>query len=586
MVVHPDDLSAVARQAEEAISKRQGYSLSYRILHRSGEVRWVYGRGEAVYDTQGQPMCLEGFLTDITELVRAEARLRQSKDLLEAIIEGIPDGVFLKDYNNEGRYVVINSALVRLMGRNAAGIVGYTDNELFPPELAAKYMEEDRLIVEDGLPSLTLELTTDTPYGQRLFEVRKFPILDDETRLCCVLGIVRDVTEQRALQDHVQQMQRMDAVGKLTGGVAHDFNNLLAIILGYGELLHDSIVDANLIGPVDKIIEATERGSELVRRLLAFARKQRLEPRVVNLNERLPGVVALLQRTLGENIRIEVNADPHLWEALVDPSQVDDAVVNLAINARDAMQGGGLITIETANIRLDSSSEGHLHDARPGDYVMLAVSDTGHGMAPEVLARVFEPFFTTKKQGQGTGLGLPMVYGFAKQSGGHVDIKSSPGHGTTVQLYLPRAVERAGASEDGASVQTVKGGHETILLVEDNDGVRAMAKLQLNKLGYHVLEAANAAEALALLNRGIAADLLFTDILMPGGMSGYELAEKVRRDRPGLRILFTTGYDSPATNRIPEEFSRIDLLHKPYHKHELASAIRRALDQGEVDGNG
>lgn len=576
---HPDDLPAAAREVEQAVAERRPFRLSYRLMHRSGATRWVRECGEAVYDAHGKALFLEGFISDISDLVHSEAVLRRSKELLEAVLEGIPDGIFLKNYADEGRYAMINNALSRMMGRSAAEVIGRTDHELFPSDEASEYVAQDRLIVDKGLPGLTGEQIVATAQGQRLLEVRKVPLRNEAGESRYVLGIVRDRTEQHALEVKVQKMQRMDAVGQLTGGIAHDFNNLLAIILGYGELLRESLSDPAAIGLTDKIIEATERGGDLVRRLLVFARKQRLEPHAMNLNERLPGVVALLQRTLGENVRIELALGADLWPVRADPGQIDDALVNLAINARDAMPEGGLLTIRTENVRLDQEAAAHLLDAEPGDYVMLAVSDTGQGMKPEVLARVFEPFFTTKEQGRGTGLGLPMVYGFVQQSGGHVDIDSSPGHGTTVKLYLPRATGRATASGEDAAAPDVAGGHETILLVEDNGNVRTMATLQLRKLGYHVLEAANAADALALIEKGVKIDLLFTDIVMPGGMSGYQLAERVRQIRPDLRILFTTGYDSPAANRPPDARPGGDLLHKPYRRHELAHAIRRALDQ-------
>ena len=579
-LVHPDDLAMISQQARQAIAEHRFYTLFYRIVHQSGEVRWVHGRGEAVYDGQGQPVFLEGFVMDVTEQVLAEVRLRQSRSLLETVIEGMPDGVFLKDYGDGGRYVVVNSALMRLVSRSATDVVGLSDDQLFPPDQTAKYVEEDQLLANPDLPSLTLERTVETPLGSRLLEVRKVPIRNEEAKLCYILGIVRDLTDQRALEAQIHKMQRMDAVGQLTGGVAHDFNNLLTIILGYGEMLREDMNNPQALALMDKILNAADRGSELVRRLLAFARKQRLEPRIVNLNERLPDVVALLRRTLGENIAVEIAPGPGLWPALADPTQIDDALVNLAINARDAMPAGGKIIIETANVRLEPETEGGALEAPPGDYVMLAVSDTGHGMTPEIMARVFEPFFTTKELGQGTGLGLSMVYGFVRQSGGHVTVDSTPGHGTIVRLYLPRAAEGTNGQLDCRPAPPEKGGGETVLLVEDNDSIRAMARLQLGNLGYRVVEAANATGALGLLGKGVEADLLFTDILMPGGISGYELAEKARLDRPGLKVLFTTGYDSPAVNQNLKELPGENLLRKPYRQYELANAVRRALDQG------
>lgn len=579
---HADDLADTRRVVEQAIAERQPFRLSYRLIHKSGAVRWVQECGEAVYDDEGRAIYLEGFISDISELVESQEVLRRAKEFLDVIIGGTPDGVFLKDCWNEGRYVLANDALALLAGRPAAEVIGHTDDELFPPDIARMYKEEDRRLAEKGAGAFVVEQALPTPQGQRLLEVRKFPLRNDDGELHYVLGIARDMTDQRALEVKVQRMQRMDAVGQLTGGIAHDFNNLLSIILGYGELLQESLTEPSLTGLADKIIEATERGSDLVRRLLVFARKQRLEPHAMNLNDRLPGVVDLLRRTLGENVRIALELGPDLWPVRVDASQVDDALVNLSINARDAMPEGGVLTIRTANVQLDREAAARLFDAEPGDYVMLAVSDTGHGMEPDVLARVFEPFFTTKEQGRGTGLGLAMIYGFAQQSGGHVDIASKPGQGTTVALYFPRAAGEAHAKENGTVSHDVTGGEETILLVEDNDSVRAMAMQQLRRLGYHVLEAANATEALAIIEQGAKLDLLFTDIVMAGGMSGYQLAERVHALRPELEILFTTGYDSPSTSHPPDKVPADKVLHKPYRRHELANAIRKALDRRDT----
>lgn len=581
-LIHPDDLEIITQQVKEAIAKRRPYAISYRLLHRSGEIRWVRERGEAVYDEHGQALFIEGLISDITDIIRSQATLREAKELLETVIEGIPDAVFLKNYKEGGRYILVNSALERLAQISAAQIIGRTDEELFSPQVAADNRKQDHTIAQKQLPSLVIEQSFQTAFGDRLLEVRKLPLFDEDGELQYILGIVRDLTDQRALEQKVREMQRMEAVGQLTGGIAHDFNNLLAIILGYAELLRDSVSDPSLMLLTEKVIDASERGADLVRRLMVFARKHRLEPHVISLNERLPGVIALLGRTLGEHIRVNLNLAPDLWPAKVDPSQVDDAIVNLALNSRDAMPDGGLITFETANVSFNQEEASRLVDVEPGDYVMLAVSDTGHGMTPDVVARVFEPFFTTKDQGRGTGLGLSMVYGFAKQSGGHVLINSALGHGTRVCLFLPKAMDLHEPGTDERRNLAIVGGQEAVLLVEDNENVRAMATLHLRKLGYHVLEASNGVEALELLQNDVKVDLLFTDIVMPEGLSGYELAQRVREKMPHLPVLFTTGYDSPGTYRPPEKLPNSGLLYKPYRRQGLAMAIRKALDQARL----
>jgi PAS domain S-box-containing protein len=395
--------------------------------------------------------------------------------------------------------------------------------------------------------------------------------------------IGRDMTERIAAEERLRRAQRLDAVGQLTGGIAHDFNNLLAVVIGNLELLQGRLsADPRAAEFADIALAASLRGAELTRQLLAFARRQSLDARAISINDLVTTTMDLLRRTLGEQVEVTTVLAPEPWPALVDAAQLESALVNLAINARDAMRDGGRLTIETANKPLDESYSRENPDATPGDYVMLAVSDTGTGMAPDVLARVFEPFFTTKPTGKGTGLGLSMVYGFARQSRGHVKIYSELGHGTTVRLYLPRAA--ADATPVGETTPTTiplaKPG-ERILVVEDNPTVRQVVVGQLKDLGYHVIECESAMAALDTLTRGTAVDLVFTDVVMPGGMSGDALARAVRAQRPGLKVLLTSGFasESMRNGTRAEEFR--NLLSKPYRKSDLAMKLRAVLD-GEV----
>jgi len=391
-------------------------------------------------------------------------------------------------------------------------------------------------------------------------------------------AFIRDVTDRKAREEQLRQLQRMDAVGRLTGGVAHDFNNLLAIIQGNSELLRDHVeVGSEAAEMTDDVIDAAGRGAELVRRLLAFARMQHLEPEAVDLNARLPNILGLLQRALGENVKVLIKPAKRLWPAIVDPTQVDDALVNLAINARDAMPDGGTLTIETQNVSLDEDYAAHHVEVSPGDYVMLAVSDTGTGMPPDVIARAFEPFFTTKEEGRGTGLGLSQVFGWIKQSGGHIKVYSEVGHGTTIKLYLPRSKARSADKDVEPNISTPKG-DETILVVEDNPNVRKTVIRQLHDLGYKTVEAASGAGALQLVKDGLTFDLLLTDVVMPGGITGYQLADELRSNRPELKVLFTSGYTDLAA--ASSHSARKDpLLSKPYHKQDLGRAVRMVLDE-------
>jgi CheY-like chemotaxis protein/two-component sensor histidine kinase len=384
------------------------------------------------------------------------------------------------------------------------------------------------------------------------------------------------------VEEALRQSQKMEAIGQLTGGVAHDFNNLLTVIFGNLETARRraEIGSGDLQRPLDAALRGAERAATMTQRLLAFSRRQPLAPKPLNLNTLVAGASELLQRTLGEKVAIETTLGTDLWWVSVDQNQLENAILNLAVNARDAMPAGGTLRIETGNRRRDGRPEtgGGESDAPPGDYVMLAVSDTGTGIPQEIVDKVFEPFFTTKDIGQGTGLGLSQVYGFVKQSGGHVTIASEPGSGTTVSIYLPRLGAGAPGSEGRRQGTAAPAGlaDRTILVVEDDDDVRAHTAALLRELGYRIVEAPGGAAALRLLEDE-AVDLLFTDLGLPGGMNGRELAEAARRKRPGLKTLFTTGYarEGVADGAPPGE---IELVLKPFTFAALAERIRRAIE--------
>jgi PAS domain S-box-containing protein len=393
--------------------------------------------------------------------------------------------------------------------------------------------------------------------------------------------IGRDMTDRVSLESQLRQAQKMEAVGQLTGGVAHDFNNILTVIMGMTEVLAGEVsADPRLAPLVAAIDEATSRGAELTRRMLAFARKQPLQPLVVDLNEIVSGTTAMLRRTLGEDIAVKLVLADGLWPALADRSQIEDALLNLAVNARDAMPSGGRLVIETANAHLDEQYAAHNLEVAPGDYVCVSVSDSGVGIPPDILERVFEPFFTTKEVGRGTGLGLSMVYGFAKQSGGHVKIYSEIGHGTRIRLYLPRtaAAEREAEPAAPPAVRAHPAGHETILVVEDSESVRKVAVSILRGLGYQVLEAEDGPSALTILASSAVIDLLFTDLIMPNGIDGEELLKRAHVLRPGLKALFTSGYSEHFLQSRGNADVGVPLLNKPYRVQKLSEAVRKALD--------
>ena len=389
--------------------------------------------------------------------------------------------------------------------------------------------------------------------------------------------------QQRAaiadLSHKLSQSQKMEAMGQLTGGVAHDFNNLLTVILGNSEHLAGRLAaNKELQRIADDIATAAERGSDLTRSLLAFARKQPLRPREIDIAEQVTGMKQLLRRTLGEHIDCSFTFGPDLWLASVDPSQLATAVLNLVLNARDAMPDGGKLMVGVRNISLSESDLDVNGEPRPGDYVMLAVQDTGTGMSSEVLGRAFEPFFTTKEVGKGTGLGLSMVYGFAQQSGGLVQMQSEPGQGSVVRLFFPRLATPPSEDPLRAERGTAHDGHETILVVEDDDMVRAYVENELKTLGYRVIATSNGPAALDVLRQPGDIQLLLTDVVMPGGMFGPELARQATGLRPGLKVLFTSGYSlSPV--KTPDQIGDARILTKPFRRKDLAAMLRAALSE-------
>jgi PAS domain S-box-containing protein len=394
------------------------------------------------------------------------------------------------------------------------------------------------------------------------------------------LSIINDITPRVQMEQRLQRSERLEAIGQLTGGVAHDFNNLLTVMLGNAEILVEKLVDQpRLLELAEMTRTAAVRGADLTHRLLAFARRQPLEPTAVQVNALISSMNALLRRTLGGRVEIETIQAAGLWDALVDAAQLEGAVLNLCLNARDAMADGGRLTIESANVWIDQAYADQYTEVKPGQYVLVAVSDTGIGIADEDLERVFEPFFTTKETGKGTGLGLSMVYGFVKQSHGHIKIYSEPGQGSTIKMYLPRAVqgERAQPAR-GVSTPEVRG-HEAILLVEDDDLVRRYAEEQLHDLGYRVITARNGAQAMDALRQHPDIDLLFTDVMMPGNMNGRQLADAAVALRPGLRVLYTSGYTENAIIHHGRLDPGIHLLNKPYTRAALARKLRAALGE-------
>jgi PAS domain S-box-containing protein len=523
---------------------------------------------------------------DITERVAAETVMKASegrlRNLIATVLDTVGDGLITVDRN--GIIQSFNKACVSLFGYTADEAVGQNIRILLPEAYYNDHERDISAYLATGAPR-TIGAGHEV-MGQRKdgstfpmeLAVGESPFTGDHA----FVGIIRDVTERREAEtqrEQLRQSQKMEAVGQLTGGLAHDFNNLLAIIIGNLDMLRelrseDPVTDEL----VRDALESALRGADLTRRLLAFARRQPLQPERVDINEVIGAIVRLLARTLGENISIEMSLSPSVWPVQIDRAQFEAVIANLATNARDAMPRGGVLLIDTRNGHLDEASAVAHADVTPGDYVVVEVSDSGTGMPPEILSRIFEPFFTTKEQGQGTGLGLSMVFGFMKQSGGHITVYSEPANGTTFRLYLPRVRDNVIMQDERTEPPASLGGTETILVVEDNAGLRRIVVRQLGEAGYRVLEAPDADAAMTIINSPEPIHLLLTDVVMPGAMDGRELAQAATVRRPLLRILLTSGFPDPRWSGSGLHQGR-RLLSKPYRREELRRAVREALDE-------
>jgi two-component system, cell cycle sensor histidine kinase and response regulator CckA len=509
----------------------------------------------------------------------AEQAARATEAKFRALVEGAPDAMVIID--RKGTIVLVNSQAERLFGHKRQNLLGQPVEMLIPerfrgrhPEHRASYFHEAKArAAGTGMDLYGLAADgTELP-----IEVSLSPLDTEEGVL--VASAIRDIRERKRLEEQFRQAQKMEAVGRLAGGVAHDFNNVLSVILGYAEMIvSDLKPEEPLRADVEEIRAAALRATDLTRQLLAFSRHQVLESKVLNLNAVIAGMEKMLGRLSGADIELTLLPASGVWNVKADPGQIEQILMNLAVNARDAMPQGGKLTIETANVELDEDYAGEHRDVGAGSYVMLAVSDTGAGMDAETKARIFEPFFTTKEKGKGTGLGLATVFGIVKQSDGHIWVYSEPGKGTTFKIYLPRV---SGAAEIRVSERPVAShGSETILLVEDDDAVRILARTILRRQGYVVLEAPNGGEALLVCEQhGAKIDLLLTDVVLPR-MSGRQLAERLGTLRPGMKVLFMSGYTDDAILQHGILDSGVAYLQKPLTPASLSQKVREVLDRG------
>jgi PAS domain S-box-containing protein len=554
----------------------QGEVLTFETRHRrkDGATVPVEVRTRPYWE-DGQRFAIS-LVRDVSERRRALEALQASHGLLRAVVDGTSDSVFVKDL--EGRYLTVNAAGAELLGRPAVELIGKTDAELQTPSHDVIRSREMRVISTGG--SQTFEHTTTWSGAPRTYLSTTSPYRDGRGTVLGVVWISRDVTEFKRLEEQFRQSQKMEAVGRLAGGIAHDFNNLLTVINGYCELVFSSMntddPNRELIAEVQK---AGERAGKLTRQLLAFSRKQMLQPRAVNVNALVDDLHHLLRRLISEDVELELRLAPDLGMARVDPGQFEQAIVNLAVNARDAMPEGGRLTINTSNAELVGAGEDTIDGPRDGAYICVSLTDVGHGMDESVRGRIFEPFFTTKEQGKGTGLGLAMVYGFVIQSGGHIEVESEPGAGSTFRLYLPRDEAGATPARGIPEAEPQIRGTETLLLVEDDESVRSLSRLILQSYGYTVLEASNGEDGLRVA-QGHAGpiQLLVTDLVMPR-MSGRRLADVLGAARPGLKVLLLSGYTDETVIRHDVVRSGFAFLHKPFTAMALARRVREVLDR-------
>jgi PAS domain S-box-containing protein len=572
--IHPDHLESSREEMRAARGGKLPKISDTRCIHKDGSEVWLSWLG-----TWSPPVKRFFFVgRDMSESRQVQETLRESEQLARGIIDTALDAFvqvdaqgIIRDWNPQAenflgwrRHEALGENAFELMGRPGGPLKAALQSFMLSPDHVVRQPRRELQVRRRDGAEITVELSIAALKTRDGFVFNAF---------------IRDLTERVAAEERIRQAEKMEAMGQLTGGIAHDFNNILTVITGTIEILADAVEGEPQLAAITRMIdEAASRGADLTQQLLAFARKQPLEPKETDVNTLIIDTAKLLQRTLGEHIEVESVFQDELCLAIVDPNQLATAILNLALNARDAMPDGGKLILETRLVMLDEGYAKVHNDVRPGSYAMIAVSDTGTGIPAAILDKVFDPFFTSKGPGKGTGLGLSMVYGFVKQSAGHIMIYSEEGHGTTIRMYLPPATGMLQRAE-ATLAPTVEGGDETILVVEDDKLVRDYVLTQLHSLGYVTLDAANATEALAIVHAGHAFDLLFTDVIMPG-MNGRQLADEILQIRPELRVLFTSGYTENAIIHHGRLDEGVLLLAKPYRKSDMAIMVRKALTEG------
>ncbi|UOF18454.1 hybrid sensor histidine kinase/response regulator [Pseudomonas syringae] len=599
--IHPDDSARVDKSIEEALQSSETYRCEYRVLHEDGIYRWIEASGKIERDSRGKPVRSPGVLLDIDSRRTAEEERDRLNELLRIFTAAVPGVVYAKDL--EGRMLVANRGTADLIGKPPEFFIGKTDLDFLDDQQQARIlMETDRRIMQNNVSEQIEEQVNLADGSAAIWLSTKAPLLDENGEVIGLIGSSIDVTarkkaeeavrelnqtleqrieqavfEREQIEDALRHSQKMDAVGQLTGGIAHDFNNLLAGISGSLELITKRLAQGR-VGDVDRYVSvaqgAVRRAASLTHRLLAFSRRQTLSPRVTDVNGLIHDMEELIARTVGPEIDIKVVAQNDLWPALIDHAQLESSLLNLCLNARDAMPSGGRIIIETANASLEECTDPD-HGIPAGEHLSIRVTDTGIGMSPDIAAKAFEPFFTTKAIGAGTGLGLSMVYGFVRQSGGQIRVESIEGQGTSVVMHLPRHTAENAPRPVEPEVIEEPPHHtgETVLIVDDEPSVRMLVAEVISGLGYNCLEAADAQSGLQILQSDTRIDLLISDIGLPGGMNGREMADAAGDCRPGLPTLFITGYAKTSVLDDCHLRPCTQVLTKPFGLDALAGRV-------------
>jgi two-component system cell cycle sensor histidine kinase/response regulator CckA len=575
--VHPDDRERTRDAWTKSLQDGSHYEVQYRIQARDGVYRHVLVRGVPIRNSDGSIREWVGMFRDMTDRLMAEQALFQSEERFRAFMDNSPVAASIID--TDGRIVYASKTFLRTFMLPAGDPIGRTLFELFIPDIAQSWLEasckalEASTAIEATEPGIRADGTEGT------FLTYRFP-LNGAGNARLVGGIAADITERRRLEEQLRQVHKMEAVGQLAGGIAHDFNNVLTVIQGFSDLVLAELPSEDpLAEPIAEIKKAGARAAELTGQLLAFSRKAVVRPTLLDLNAVVADAENLLRRLIGEDIDLTATLDPGLWRVEADPVQIDQVLLNLVSNARDAMPQGGSLTVETRNVVVEVGEHVERRvPVPPGSYVCLSVTDTGCGMEPATIDRIFEPFFTTKEPGKGTGMGLAAVYGIVQQFNGHIRVQSQPGAGASFHIYLPPRNEIVVDERTAIESLPAPTGHETLILVEDDDAVRALSRQILSRHGYVVLEARDGAEAVRICQQYPGTiDLLVSDVVMPV-MSGLQVAQRLREMRPGMKTLFVSGYPEDALDGHGVLKAEITLLPKPFTPAALANKVRSVLD--------